>query len=63
MWLDTTIALNHCGFHIYEGTAEQIPTQDDRVNTIKYDTTPKESKPSQNWGYYMGGGSDEIRGN
>ena len=65
MWLDTTIALNHCGFHIYEGTAEQRPIEDmpDRIDTIKYDTTPKESKPPKNWGYYMGGGPDEIRSN
>ena len=65
MWLDTTIALNHCGFHIYEGTAEQRPTEDvpDGINKITYDTEPKESKPPQNWGYYMGGGSNEVRSN
>jgi hypothetical protein len=65
MWLDTTIPLNHCGFHIYEGTAEPRPTGDmpDRVDKISYDTSPKESKPPQNWGYYMGGGPDEVRSN
>ena len=40
MWLDTSIALNHCGFHIYEGAAQ--PT---------VETAPK---PPQNWGYYNG---------
>ena len=38
MWLDTSIALNHCGFHIYEGTAAQ----------------PTVEKPPQNWGYFNG---------
>ncbi len=53
------------GFHIYEGTAEQRPIEDmpDRIDKISYDTEPKESKPSQKWGYYMGGGADEVRGN
>ena len=40
MWLDTSIAFNHCGFHIYEGAAQ--PT---------VETAPK---PPQNWGYYNG---------
>ena len=65
MWLDTTIALNHCGFHIYEGTAEQRPTEDmpDRIDKISYDTEPKESTQPKNWGYYMGGGPNEVRSN
>jgi hypothetical protein len=40
MWLDTSIALNHCGFHIYEGGAQ--PT---------VETAPKQS---ENWGYFTG---------
>ena len=40
MWLDTSIALNHCGFHIYEGTAQ--PTTE---------TAPKQP---ENWGYFTG---------
>ena len=40
MWLDTSIALNHCGFHIYEGAAQ--PT---------VETAPKQP---ENWGYFTG---------
>ena len=40
MWLDTSIALNHCGFHIYDGCAQ--PT---------VETAPKQS---ENWGYFTG---------
>ena len=51
MWLDTTIALNHCGFHIYEGTAE--PKGENRIHKLEYPTS-EETKPPQNWGYYNG---------